>query len=73
VDDLPHGSGEYTWSDGHRYKGDYQFGVPEGRGEFQSVEGDVYEGEFRRGLPNGNGQYSYGQRVHKLYCGLLLV
>ena len=42
-DDLPHGTGEYQWRAGHKYFGDYQFGVPQGNGVFETSRGDIYQ------------------------------
>lgn len=43
---IPNGYGEYYFSNGDVYKGQFVNGVISGRGELIFISGDVYEGDF---------------------------
>lgn len=47
---MKDGKGEYRWSNGNRYNGDYYKDKPHGSGTYRTVRGDNYEGEFANGL-----------------------
>lgn len=52
---LPHGKGEYTWSDRTVYEGDWEEGKMTGKGVIMWPSGAKYEGEF-----SGNYLHGYG-------------
>ena len=44
-----HGYGEYSWSDGRRYEGEFNNDLKNGRGTFIWPDGRKYEGEWLNG------------------------
>lgn len=55
---IPEGSGDYVWSDGCKYEGEWRCGMRSGYGKLQWPSGALYEGEFSGGYMNGNGTYT---------------
>ena len=45
--------GNYRWSTGNRYNGDYYDDKPHGSGVYSTVHGDNYIGKFTNGLFQG--------------------
>ncbi|GAB2229718.1 hypothetical protein Droror1_Dr00013970 [Drosera rotundifolia] len=52
---LPHGKGNYTWSDGTVYEGDWEKGKMTGRGRIVWPSGYIYEGDFAGSYLHGYG------------------
>ena len=50
---MKHGKGEYRWSSGNRYNGDYFDDKPHGTGIYNTVHGDSYVGDFVHGKFEG--------------------
>ncbi len=44
-----HGNGEFTWSDGRRYTGEYFEDRKHGHGEFEWPDGRKYKGGWKDG------------------------
>ena len=57
ANELPHGNGILTSSNGYIYEGQFNMGVKEGLGKEILPNGDMYEGEFINNFPNGQGIY----------------
>lgn len=51
--DLKEGKGEYRWSNGNRFNGDYYKDKPHGSGVYRTTKGDSYIGEFANGRFQG--------------------
>ncbi|GFQ00890.1 phosphatidylinositol 4-phosphate 5-kinase 9 [Phtheirospermum japonicum] len=60
---APEGSGNYTWSDGCKYVGEWKFGTRHGHGKIQFPNGSTYEGEFSGGYMHGSGTYTKPDRT----------
>ncbi|XP_047153536.1 phosphatidylinositol 4-phosphate 5-kinase 7-like isoform X2 [Vigna umbellata] len=58
-DVLPHGKGNYTWSDGTVYEGDWVDGKMTGKGVITWPRGAKYEGEFSGGYLHGHGTFTH--------------
>ena len=68
---LPHGKGEYIYSDGSRYSGQWKDGFYSGTGEYMFSGGVKVVGVFKDGIPSGengknrivlpNGRMVWGQ------------
>lgn len=43
-----HGAGEFVWSDGRRYNGEFIMGMMEGSGTYEWKDGRKYSGEYRK-------------------------
>ncbi|OIT22044.1 PREDICTED: phosphatidylinositol 4-phosphate 5-kinase 1-like [Nicotiana attenuata] len=54
---VPHGNGQYLWSDGCMYKGEWQKGKASGKGKFSWPSGATYEGDFKEGRMDGYGTF----------------
>ncbi|XP_073277945.1 phosphatidylinositol 4-phosphate 5-kinase 9-like [Primulina huaijiensis] len=54
---IPEGSGNYAWSDGCKYEGEWRCGMRHGYGKLQWSSGAIYEGEFSGGYMHGTGTY----------------
>lgn len=52
-----HGKGVYTWKDGRKYDGDYQFDKKHGYGVYTWADGRRYEGNWAYGKQHGKGKY----------------
>ena len=52
---MQHGQGTYTWSDGHKYVGEYKDDKKHGQGTFTYANGEKYVGEFKDDLSHGQG------------------
>jgi len=53
-----HGWGIYTWKDGRRYEGEYEFDKKHGYGVYTWADGfRKYEGFWKSGKQHGLGQY----------------
>ena len=52
-------SGDFTYPNGIRYKGDFQNGLRHGYGTITWPSGNSYEGEWRNGNRNGFGTYKW--------------
>lgn len=64
---VPEGSGDYVWSDGCKYEGEWRCGMRHGYGKLQWPSGARYEGEFSGGYMHGNGTYT--RHDHMTYKG----
>jgi hypothetical protein len=51
--------GEYTYTDGSKFVGDFKNGYPEGQGTMQYVSGDRYVGGWSNHAPHGEGVMYY--------------
>ena len=51
--------GTFTWSDGHKYVGEFRDGKPNGQGTFTWPDGDKHVGEWRDGKRHGQGTYFF--------------
>ncbi|KAK6126255.1 hypothetical protein DH2020_040000 [Rehmannia glutinosa] len=59
----PEGYGNYIWSDGSKYEGEWKFGTRHGYGKLQFSSGALYEGEFLGGYMHGSGTYTKPDRT----------
>ncbi|XP_073148740.1 phosphatidylinositol 4-phosphate 5-kinase 9-like isoform X2 [Henckelia pumila] len=64
---IPEGSGNYAWSDGCKYEGEWRCGMRHGYGKLQWPSGAIYEGEFSGGYMHGTG--TYVKSDHTTYKG----
>ncbi|CAL2236346.1 unnamed protein product [Prunus armeniaca] len=55
---LPHGNGNYTWSDGTAYEGDWEEGKMTGKGKLIWTSGAQYSGDFSGGYLHGYGIFT---------------
>ncbi|KAL3642626.1 Phosphatidylinositol 4-phosphate 5-kinase 9 [Castilleja foliolosa] len=55
---TPDGQGDYTWSDGCTYNGEWQRGMRHGYGKLKWPSGALYDGEFSSGYLHGSGTYT---------------
>lgn len=53
------GTGNYTYSDGSRYLGEFFKGLPEGQGTTYYINGDRYSGGWKQHAPHGTGTMYY--------------
>ena len=51
-----HGRGEYSWKDGRKYSGQYQFDKKHGYGEYTWADGRRYLGEWANSKRHGKGK-----------------
>ena len=56
---LPEGAGEYVWSDGSTFKGDFKQGFRNGYGVWQANNGKIeaYKGHYAMDKKSGYGIY----------------
>ena len=54
--DLPRGKGEYRWSNGNKFVGQFKNGLPSGEGVYETKSGDIFVGNLKNGLPTGRGK-----------------
>ena len=60
VDNLRHGQGTYTWSDGDVYVGEWKNGARDGQGTYTwAASGNVVEGTWVDSKKNGILTYTY--------------
>jgi hypothetical protein len=59
-DNLPHGQGEYVWSNGNSFEGEYFKGEQDGFGVLRLFNGDTFTGDIRQGMPHGKGTLVFG-------------
>jgi len=62
VDDMQHGHGRQTWSDGRIFEGQFANGKFEGHGHmtWRVSEGTLeYEGEYKNDLKHGRGRFTW--------------
>jgi hypothetical protein len=57
--DLMHGYGEYFYSDGTKYFGEWNEGKKQGKGTMYYIDGHVYTGSFHSDRRNGHGETTY--------------
>jgi len=57
--DLPHGQGNFTFSDGSKYYGEWRNGKGEGNGTKTWRDGRKYSGKFKNDKPHGQGTFNY--------------
>jgi hypothetical protein len=50
LNDLPHGTGKYTFHTGESYEGEYEKGIKSGIGKYTYADGTIYEGKYSNGL-----------------------
>lgn len=55
---TPDGWGDYIWSDGCEYDGEWRAGMRHGQGKLRWPSGALYEGEFFGGYMHGSGTYT---------------
>ena len=48
-----HGTGEFVWADGRRYKGEFAVGQMEGNGVYSWKDGRSYEGQYYKNKKHG--------------------
>ncbi|KAL2554329.1 Phosphatidylinositol 4-phosphate 5-kinase 9 [Forsythia ovata] len=58
IGNIPEGSGNYVWSDGCKYEGEWRCGMRHGYGKLKWPSGALYEGEFSGGYMHGTGTYT---------------
>ena len=58
-DNLKHGQGTYTWSNGIKYVGEWKNDLRNGQGTQTFPRGDKYVGEFKDGRWHGRGTYTF--------------
>ena len=56
---IRQGKGEYKWSDGSVYEGEWQNNIRHGEGEYKWFNGKVYEGGWKDDKMHGKGKYTY--------------
>lgn len=52
-------NGNYTYSDGSKYYGEFIKGLPDGQGKVYYSNGDVYQGGWKNHAPHGKGVMNY--------------
>lgn len=57
LNNMMHGSGIFSWTDGRRYVGEYKEDKKSGYGEFFWPDGRYYKGYWKEGKQNGKGTY----------------
>lgn len=62
---MKHGFGEFVWSTGSRYKGNYVKDIKEGYGEMFWNDGSVYKGFWKNGVQDGLGIMIFNDGVRK--------
>lgn len=62
-----HGTGDYRWANGQRYRGQYSNDRRNGQGRLEFSDGDAYEGGFVDGVMHGFGIYRW--RDGRTYVG----
>lgn len=60
--------GEYTYTDGSKFVGDFKSGYPEGQGTMQYAAGDRYVGGWSNHSPHGEGVMYY--KTGRVYGGV---
>ncbi|MCH2206272.1 MAG: hypothetical protein MK132_10430 [Lentisphaerales bacterium] len=63
LNDIPHGIGRYSYSNGNYYKGSWQSGKFHGKGTYHFSNGDSFEGEWQRGTRQGIGSYKWKNQI----------
>ena len=51
-----HGKGVYSWKDGRKFEGEYQFDKKHGYGCYRWSDGRKYIGEWKNGMRDGQGK-----------------
>ena len=44
-----HGYGEFSWANGKKFTGNYEFDLKAGKGRFEWPDGKVYDGMWSKG------------------------
>ena len=57
---MKEGKGEYRWSNGNRYNGEYYKDKPHGSGLYSTIHGHNYVGDFANGRFQGFGKFTFG-------------
>jgi len=60
----PHGYGEWTNDDDHRYEGEWRDGLKHGQGIYTWPDGSEYAGEYRNGDRHGQGHFEDSKGVY---------
>ena len=62
-------TGNYTYTDGSKYYGEFLKGLPEGQGKVFYSNGDVYQGGWKNHAPHGKGvmNYTNGQMIGAIW------
>lgn len=63
VNDRMHGKGEYHFSSGAIYNGDFQDGMMSGEGDYTFPDGATYKGQWTANKMHGQGTYVDKERV----------
>ena len=59
TDGVRHGQGVYTWKDGRRYQGRFEFGKRAGEGTLEWPNGNTYQGQFLDNQLSGQGVFTW--------------
>lgn len=59
------GHGEYDYSNGDRYCGEFREGFRQGSGKLYSRDGYWYDGQWLRGLKHGHGKLYFSEGVYE--------
>lgn len=59
LNDLFHGRGIYTFSNGDVFIGEFRFGKMKGNGQFKFKSGDQYDGEVQEDQMHGKGKITF--------------
>jgi hypothetical protein len=52
--------GQYIWTDGDKWIGEWKYGEIDGKGTYTFADGDKFTGEYIDGESNGQGVYIWG-------------
>ena len=61
-----HSRGIYSWKDGRKYEGEYQYDKKQGFGIYLWIDGRRYEGYWANGKQHGKGKYIQVDNSFKL-------
>ena len=57
--DMRNGEGNFRWSNGDKYAGEFKDDVRDGQGTYWYSDGSKYTGKYKDDMRNGQGTYSY--------------
>lgn len=58
-ENIPHGKGTLTWSDGKKYFGDFKEGKRDGKGTTRYPNGNKYVGDYKEDKRTGKGTFTW--------------